>query len=86
MRWLLIVVSSLVIGTSGCATTNFLSMFKNGDYADPTDGPDDPWVANAGMEARGTGPRELSEEPRWFREMVMSDRARAIESNLGIDD
>jgi hypothetical protein len=29
---------------------------------------------------------EKSEEPRWLRETIMSDRARAIESNLGITD
>jgi hypothetical protein len=73
---------------AGCSTTEGMTLFKNRDYKDPTDGPDDPWVSNVGDEVEGRGERRMeeSEEPRWLRETIMSDRARAIESNLGITD
>lgn len=86
MRWLFIILSGVVIWSSGCTTTEGFALFKNRDYADPTEGPDDPWVSQVGVEARGDRPREMSEEPRWFREMIMSDRARNIERNLGVYD
>jgi hypothetical protein len=71
---------------SGCTATSRFALFKNHDYADPTEGPDEKWISKVGDEGRGQQVREKSEEPRWFREMVMSDRAREIERNLGIDD
>ena len=79
-----LLVSALV----GCASTEGISMFKNRDYADPTEGADDPWISNVGKENENRGIRksQLSEEPRWFRELTMSDRAREIEANVGITD
>lgn len=71
----------------GCTSTSSLRQaFKTADYADPTEGSDDPWVARTGVEARGDRPKESADEPRWFREWTMSDRAREIERNLGIYD
>jgi len=87
MRWMkLAVVSAALSLAGGCASTEGMSLFKNRDYKDPTDGADDPWTAQAGAEGRGGRPKEKSEDPRWLRELTMSDRAREIENNLGISD
>ncbi len=56
------------------------------DNADPAVGPDEQWVRDAGVEARGDRQRETATEPRWFREFTMSERAREIERNFGIYD
>ena len=87
MLMLLICVATF-IPAGGCAMSEGMTLFKNRDYKDPTEGPDDPWISSVGSETKGRGVRreEKSEEPRWFREMVMSDRAREIENNLGITD
>jgi len=89
MRLLMLVVCGLTLMiTAGCSTTDGLTVFKNRDYSDPTDGPDDPWISNVGTETKERGVRknEKSGEATWFRELTMSDRAREIESNLGIED
>jgi hypothetical protein len=89
MRVLILLICALVfLPAAGCATSEGMTLFKNRDYQDPTEGPDDPWISGVGSETKSRGVRrgEKSEEPRWFREMVMSDRAREIESNLGITD
>jgi hypothetical protein len=89
MRLLMLLVCGLAFLSSvGCATSEGMTLFKNRDYNDPTEGPDDPWISNVGSETKTRGVRkgEKSEEPRWMREVLMSDRAREIESNLGITD
>lgn len=89
MRLLTALICGLAFLSSvGCATSEGFTLFKGSNYADPADGPDDPWISNVGSETKGRGVRreEKSEEPKWFREMVMSDRAREIENNLGITD
>lgn len=85
MRWVILSLlgASLTV-SSGCATDNW-SLFKSGNYADSTAGKDDPWTTQAGAEGRG-GRSEKSEEPLWFRKVMMSDRAREIEANLGVTD
>jgi hypothetical protein len=40
------------------------------------------WGVRQQLEAK----RERLEEPRWFRNFRMSDQARQIERNLGIED
>lgn len=89
MRSLKLVVCGLLFSAAvGCSTTEGLTMFKNRDYKDPTEGADDPWISSVGdeNEKRGVRKSQLSEEPRWFRELTMSDRAREIEANVGISD
>lgn len=87
MRWLMLATLGLTIAAcTGCASSDGLTLFKNRDYADPTEGADDPWTSTAGEEGRRGRPKEKSEEPKWFREFTMSDRAREIENNLGISD
>ena len=70
---------------AGCTSPrNWLSSINNN--ADPAVGPDEQWVRDAGMEARGDRPKEMATEHRWFREFTMSERAREIERNFGIYD
>ncbi|MCA9024046.1 MAG: hypothetical protein KDA86_02415 [Planctomycetaceae bacterium] len=57
----------------------------NGDYHDTTGDSSDPWVQEAGAEARVNHPREKDPEPPWMRNFLMSQKARDIESNLGIE-
>lgn len=91
MRWIFIGLYAASLAFAGC-TTNSQSMFKawspvkDADYADPTSGKDDPWTSQAGSVGRADRPLEKSEEPRWFRKAIMSDRAREIEANLGVTD
>lgn len=87
MRWLMLATLGFTMAVfSGCTSSGGLALFKNRDYADPTEGSDDPWMSTAGEEGRRGRPKEKSEEPRWLRELTMSDRAREIENNLGISD
>jgi hypothetical protein len=69
----------------GCtATRDWLNSLNEND--DPAVRHEDEWVEQTGLEARGDRPREMSTEPRWFREFTMSERARSIERNVGIYD
>jgi hypothetical protein len=69
----------------GCATTQgWLSSLNDND--DPFVQHEEKWVEQTGLEARGNRPRDMSPEPRWFRELTMSDEARGIERNLGYYD
>jgi len=54
-----------------------------GDYRDAVDESVDPWEF-VGRDARGGRPREVDPDP-WYRRMFMSSKARAIESNVGIE-
>lgn len=58
---------------------------KPPDYADPTEQSSDPWIHQAGAEARGNRPKEKSVEPEWFTNLLRSPKAREIENNLGIE-
>jgi hypothetical protein len=44
----------------------------------------DPWIEEAGVEARGDRARQKDPDP-WFKNYLMSEKARSIERNLGID-
>jgi hypothetical protein len=69
---------------SGCAATrDWLSSLKESDSVLRHE---DKWVEQAGLEARGDRPREMSTEPRAFRQLIMSEQARGIERNLGYYD
>jgi hypothetical protein len=72
---------------TACGCTSPAKMWqamKPGDYADPTDSPGDPWIEQAGTEARGDRPRESHGEPEWFHDALTSPKARSIEQNVGI--
>ena len=86
-----IVMVMLFIGTvfvqSGCnamreSSRQMVDVFKPSDYAEWSD---DPWVRQAGVEARGNRPRESTGEPPWLYNTLTSQRARDIDRNMGID-
>jgi len=60
-------------------------MFKprQTDYRDETEEEDDEWDF-VGQEARGTQTRERDPD-RWWHKWFMSEKARSIERNVGID-
>ena len=81
--WLLSLTSCWML--MGCAATrNWMSSLNERDDSFVRN--EDKWVEQTGLEARGDRPREMSTEPRWFRELTMSDDARGIERNLGVYD
>ena len=55
---------------------------KPNDYRDMTEESDDQW-AFVGEEARGARPVEHDPDP--FKKFLMSEKARSIERNLGVD-
>ena len=74
-----------LLGGSGCS--GFKSMahaLKPGDYANPTELESEQWIQQAGMEARGDRGRESSGDPAWYRQHVMSEKARDIERHFNI--
>lgn len=89
MRILLLFAILISPGLSGCALTNAvketLTMFRpsSDDGWDPTDHPDPQWDS-VGIEARGGSALEYENDPS--RKWLMSNKARAIERNLGIGD
>lgn len=54
------------------------------DYRDLTEEEDHEWDF-VGTEARGNQPRETDPDPPWLRNLLTSEKARAIERNLGVD-
>jgi hypothetical protein len=77
---------------SGCAMmdsmANYmkhtLSFTKGTDYINGADEEDEAWVKEAGEEARAYRPRERDPD-QWYKQNIMSEKARSIEHNLGID-
>lgn len=87
-------IAVLLIGTfsgmAGCnsmreSSRQMIDVFKPGDYADGTDHFSDPWVQQAGVEARGNRPRESVGEPAMIHNLLTSPKARDIERNVGLD-
>lgn len=93
-RLFVVATAFTVLVVSGCAilepiqtTTRYMwkSMaFNPGDQADWTDEEDPSWVVQAGEEARGDRQRQKDPDS-WFRNNFMSEKARSIERNVGID-
>jgi len=87
--WVVIVVST----HAGCQVLNTSRSSENplgsssslqpSDYRNTTEEESDPWEF-VGRDARGGRPREVDPDP-WYRRMFMSAKARAIESNVGIE-
>lgn len=73
----------LVPGTRSADTTEWGSLRPLDGYDDTMESEDDPW-ASVGVEGRGDRPREQDPDP-WYKNNVMSSKARAIERNMGID-
>lgn len=95
IRSLSYVLLGTVLITSGCAAAKSVqsaaaqtieSMRPTSfDYADPSEEASDPWIVQAGAEARGDRPKEKAVEPKWFMDIVRSPKARDIENNLGFE-
>ncbi len=89
----LALVGCLFAGLSGCAMmdsmTNYvkqtLSFSKGNDYVLGGDEEDAAWVTDAADEARGDRPRETEADPLGLKPLIMSEKARSIERNLGFD-
>lgn len=56
---------------------------RTGGYRDTTDEETDEWDF-VGKEARGSSAMEQDPDP-WWQQWIMSDKARSIERNLGIE-
>jgi hypothetical protein len=54
------------------------------DEANPADDPGDPWIAAAAREGRKDQKAETANDPLHLRQYFMSNRARAIENDVGI--
>jgi hypothetical protein len=80
----------IVFAQSGCNairenSRQMVDVFKPSDYADSTDDVSDPWIQQAGVEARGNRPREPIEEPSWYHNLWTTPKTRDIERNMGLD-
>ena len=92
-RALTIIVAGLILTSTGCqslmsprtAWRQTVSMFRpdTQDYADGTDDDGTEWDF-VGEEGRAGQQRERDPDP-WFKQNLMSPKARSIEHNLGID-
>ena len=67
----------------GHQTKQFLSI-KPGGYRDATEEEVDDWTEDVGREGRGNQPMEKDPDT-WWRDLFMSEKARSIERNVGID-
>ena len=88
----LALVGCLFAGLSGCAMMNSMTSymknafsFNGTDYVNPADEEDEAWVTEAADEARGDRPRETEPDPLGLKPLIMSEKARSIERNLGFD-
>jgi hypothetical protein len=89
-------IAVITAGFSGCTalqsvgsqTRAWLASLKPESYVNdnPQDDPGDPWIEAAGLEARADQTRESSGDPLGVRRFTMSEKARSIERNMGIDD
>jgi hypothetical protein len=83
-----------LVALPGCAAMNSMKTaaaetvetFRPGThgYHDATAESSDPWVQEVGDQARGHQTKEKDADPEWMRNFLMSQKARDIESNLGI--
>jgi hypothetical protein len=54
------------------------------DEENPADDPGDPWIAAAAGEGRSEQKAERANDPLHLRQYFLSNKARAIENNVGI--
>ena len=82
-----------ILTSSGCAVVDasreVAASVRNAitprtwDRRDPTDEVDS-WTSEVGMDARGNRTRDKDPDA-WWGKYVVSDKAREIEKNLGVD-
>lgn len=84
---LALVAAVLLAAQAGC--TGFKQRVArlvppSGGYDDPTDDTSDPWISKAAQEGRNGYKQEKVNDPLGLRPYFMSQRARDIETNMGI--
>jgi hypothetical protein len=77
---------TLVSSVRGVASQTVAALRPSSfDGWDPGSETGDPWVQQAGAEARGHRPTEKEFDPFGLKQVIMSNKARDIERNLGIE-
>ena len=81
--------------SAGCTSLNSMQgmVSRTAAYLKPTSADDwdpgsetsDPWIQKAGAEARGNRPVEHEPDPLGLKQIFMSNKARDIERNMGIE-
>jgi hypothetical protein len=87
MRLVYCLIGMFLLGTaSGCQTMWSSRLAKS---LKPTDGrhqpATDPWITEAGTVARTEHPTDKVDDPLGLRKIFVSDKAREIERNCGVD-
>lgn len=90
---IIMILAVFLSSSTGCTSTmNLRNAFtstgrlftpNSRDYDDGSDESGKEWDF-VGDEGRAGQPRERDPDP-WFKNMIMSEKARSIEHNLGID-
>jgi hypothetical protein len=90
-----LVLCLVLIASAGCAvmstmrevTSQTVEALRPSSFDgwDPGSETSDPWIQQAGAEARGDRPVEKEYDPLGLKKYVMSDKARDIERNMGIE-
>ena len=76
---------------AGCSTLsehaawNAKKAFSNPGYVDTTEMEDDTWITDAADTGRKGRTVEVQNDPLNLREIFMSEKARSIERNVGIE-
>jgi hypothetical protein len=84
----LLLAAGTILPATGCALSNSSGrpsgLFGSWGEREASDEGNEDWEEQVGKDARGNRPRERDPDP-WWQRYVMSEKARAIERNLGID-
>jgi hypothetical protein len=94
-RLLMVLLCSALIGSGGCTVVSTVREMtastvqalrpESGNGWDPGSESTDPWVQEAGAQARGNREMEKEADPLNLKRFFMSDKARDIERNLGVE-
>ena len=84
---LTLLTASLTVGcvSGGDGTWSLHRALAGPGYVDSTEMPDEEWVSDAGATGRKGRAVEVSNDPLNLREIFMSEKARSIERNVGIE-
>ncbi len=83
-RCLCLFLLTASLGLGGCTTVSRM-IGPTTDYEDPTEMTSDPWARAAAEEGRRGFARETVNDPLNLRQYFMSEKARSIERNVGIE-